>query len=91
MNDIHALAIDKNTIYVPCNSENWKKCSNGDGFHRHGNSSNSFENREEGRSSHCSINYNNVIINDHTFRGKILKRIKSGWRKGNYIFESFSN
>ena len=77
MNDIHALAIDKNTIYVPCNSENWKKCSNGDGFHRHGN--------------HCSINYNNVIINDHTFRGKILKRIKSGWRKGNYIFESFSN
>lgn len=87
---IYALAIDKHTIYIPCNCDNWRKCSNGDGFHRHGNSNGSLKNRQEGRSGHCAVHYNNIIINDVTFRGKVVKRIKSGWRKGNYILETFS-
>lgn len=85
---INALAIDKNTIYIPCNADNWRKCSNGDGFHQHGNSNGSFENREEGRSGHCDKYYNNIIVNDTTFRGKVVKRIKTGWRKGKYIMET---
>ena len=81
-----ALAIDKKNIYVECRSQKWKKCGNGYGFHIHGNNSNT-KNREEGRSGHCEIYYNNIVINDATFRGTLKKRIKTGWRKGTYIFE----
>jgi|TARA_R110000803_G_scaffold43110_2_gene92284 hypothetical protein len=84
--DRHALAIDQKSIYVECKCNNWKKCGNGYGFHIHGNNSNT-NNREEGRSGHCQISYNNIIIDNDTFRGTLKKRIKTGWRKGTYIFE----
>lgn len=84
---VFALAIDKKNIYVECCAPNWRKCGNGYGFHIHGNNSNT-KNREEGRTSHCETNlYNNVIIDNNTFRGSLTKRIKTGWRKGTYIFE----
>ena len=84
--DRNALAIDKKNIYVECKANNWKKCGNGYGFHIHGNNSNT-NNREEGRSGHCEISYNNIIIDNNTFRGTLKKRIKTGWRKGTYLFE----
>jgi len=81
-----ALAIDSKNIYVECKATNWRKCNNGIGYHLHGNNSNT-KNRQEGRCGHCEIYYNNIIINSTTFRGTLKKRIKTGWRKGTYIFE----
>tara|TARA_R110000744_G_scaffold106463_1_gene202784 strand:+ start:213 stop:485 length:273 start_codon:yes stop_codon:yes gene_type:complete len=88
MNSVQALAIDKKNIFVECRCEKWKKCGNGYGFHIHGNSNGSLDNREEGRGSECNVSYNNVLINSKTYKGATLKkRIKTGWRKGTYIFE----
>ena len=84
--NVLALAIDNHTIYVECKAKNWKKCGNRMGYHVHGNAGN-LGNREEGRASHCCYGYNNIIIDCSTFRGKLVKRIKEGWRKDTLIFE----
>ena len=84
--NVSALAIDSHTIYVECKAKDWRKCGNRMGFHYHGNSGD-LSNREEGRSSHCTYGYNNIVIDCSTFRGKLVKRVKEGWRRNTYIFE----
>ena len=87
METVQAIAIDEDTIYVECKADKWKKCGNGFGYHLHGNSSKTYEDREESRSSHCKIPYNNILVNSNTYRGTLKKRIKTGKRKGTYIFK----
>ena len=74
MNSVVAIAIDKNNIYVPC--KKMPNCCNRRGFNIHGNAKGTLENRSSGRSSHCSCNYNNIIVDDTTVRATLVKRTK---------------
>tara|TARA_R110000796_G_scaffold46888_2_gene113212 strand:+ start:2368 stop:2616 length:249 start_codon:yes stop_codon:yes gene_type:complete len=78
-----AIAIDEKYIYVECLAG--KDCDSRL-YHRHGNNGN-MKDRTTGRCGHCDIDYQEIDINSNTYRGTLLKIIKTGKRKGTPIFK----
>ena len=83
---VDAISITHDTIYVPCRADKWRKCGNGRGFHLHGNDGN-LENRLHSVSGHSTDDkcyYNCVRITSNTYKG--LKPINRKVRENKFIF-----